>query len=66
LKQLVQLEGMIGDDVLKRFAFEILHNDEGATGGFADVVDGTDIGMIQGRSSFSFAPEAFQRMRIVG
>jgi len=57
---------MIGDDVLKRFAFEILHNDEGATGGFADVVDVTDIGMIQGRSSFSFAPEAFQRMRIVG
>ena len=57
---------MIGDDVLERFAFEILHHDEGTTGVFAYVTDGADVGVVEGGGGFSFAAETFERVRIAG
>ena len=44
----------------------MLHHDEGAAGLFADVINRTDIRVIQRRGSFGFAAEAFEGMRIVG
>jgi hypothetical protein len=31
-----------------------------------DLVDGADIGMVQGRGGLGFTPEAFQRLRVLG
>jgi hypothetical protein len=43
---------------------EELHGNEGATVLFADVVDGADIGMIQGGGCFGFTTEAFEGLAI--
>jgi hypothetical protein len=32
----------------------------------ADFVDGTDVGMIEGRGSTNLSPESFQRLRVFG
>ena len=46
-------------------SFEELHRDEGLPVILIDVVDGADVGMVQRGGGPSFAPEAFQRLRIV-
>src|ERR1700674_1539738 len=55
---------MVADHVLQRDAVEKLHHDEGLAFTLADFVDGTDVGMIQGRRGTSFPAKAFQRLRI--
>ena len=35
-------------------------------GVLADFVDGADVGMVEGGSSSSLAPKAFQRLRVLG
>ena len=37
-----------------------LHNEKCAATFFANVVDGTNVGVIQGRSGFCFAAKAFK------
>jgi hypothetical protein len=54
------------DDVLKRSAFHEFHDDEGAAVVLLDVVDGTDVGMIESGGRASFALEALERLRILG
>ena len=61
----VQLHGVADDQMLKRGAVEELHDEEGASGVLADVVDGADIGMIQGRGGFGFTAEPLQRLMIL-
>jgi hypothetical protein len=51
--QLFLLDRTIGDDVLEGFAFE-----EGAAGLFADVINRTDIRVIQRRGSFQVMLES--------
>src|ERR1700680_1440213 len=42
------------------------HHDEGLAFTPADFVDGTNVGMIQGRCGTSFPAEAFERLRVSG
>ena len=60
----VEIQWPASIDVLQRHALEKFHGDEGLL--FADFVDGADVGMVQRRSGFGFAPEALQRLGIVG
>jgi len=50
--------------VLERGAFEVFHGDERLRRTFADVVNGADVGMIQGRGGFGFAAETAQSLRV--
>ena len=47
-------------------AIEKFHGDEGAAFGFADVVDGADVGVIEGGGGLRFALETGERLRIGG
>src|SRR5438094_9992202 len=48
------------DQMLERLAFQKLHRNERSAFVFTDVVNGADVGMIQGGGSLSFALETFQ------
>ncbi len=61
----VHRERTPGDAVLECFTFEQFHHEEKFSFMFCDVVDGADIGMIQGGSGAGFAPEALQSLRIL-
>jgi hypothetical protein len=52
--------------VLQRHALEIFHGDKRHAILLADVVNGADIGMVQGRGRLCFALEARQSLRIAG
>jgi len=56
--------GTTGDLVLQRHALKELHGDEGVAVLLANVVDGANVGMIEGRGSLGFAPKASESMRI--
>ncbi len=66
LQQDVGFERTAVDAVLQGDAFEVLHDDEGLSGGFIDFVDGADVGMIQRRGGAGFALEALERLRVGG
>src|SRR5262245_3289136 len=55
---------MRGDGLLQRGALQILHGDEGAAVLLADVMDGTDAGMIQRGRSARFALKPAQRVTV--
>ena len=61
----VGVERAAGDLVLESRAFQALHGDEGAALMFADVVDGANVGMIQGRSRLRFAAETTESLRVL-
>jgi hypothetical protein len=52
--------------VLQRHHVQKFHHDEGLAFTPADFVDGTNVGMIQGRCGTSFPAEAFERLRVSG
>src|ERR1700704_1705516 len=52
--------------MLQGHAVEKLHHDEGLAFTLADFVDGTDVGMIQGRRGTSFSAEPFERLWVSG
>src|SRR2546423_12112851 len=52
--------------MLQRDAIEEFHGDEGFAVLFADVVDGADVGMVEGGGSLGFPLEARQSLRITG
>ena len=54
------------DALLQRRAVQKLHGDEGLPVLLANVVDGANVGMIQGGGGLGFAPEALQSLRILG
>jgi hypothetical protein len=54
-KQAVNIEGTSGNLVLESQAIEELHNHESAAMFFSDVVNGTDVRMVQSRSSLRLA-----------
>ena len=55
---------MAGDALLQRAALQILHGDEGAAVLLADVMNGADVGMIQGGRGSSLALEPAQRLPV--
>jgi hypothetical protein len=52
--------------MLERRALEILHRDERFSVLLADVVNGADIGMVEGRGSLRLTLETAQCQRIAG
>ena len=48
------------NQLFQRFAIQELHGDEGAAAFFGDLMNGADVGMVQGRSGTRLAPETFQ------
>src|SRR5712692_9495030 len=64
LQQLAGREGLGGDAVLQRLPFQKLHDDEGPAFIFADVVDGADVGVVEGGGGARFALEALERLAI--
>ncbi len=63
-EQLLVIQRTAGDDVFKRQAVQILHGDECSSLLLSDVVNGADVGMIQGGRRLRFALETGQRLRI--
>ena len=54
----------LGDSLLQRDAFQVLHDDEGAAVLLADVVNRADVGVVQRRRGSGLAAEAIQRVRV--
>ena len=65
-EQDVHFERTSGDAVLEGQAVEVLHGDEGLSIFFADVVNGADVGMVQGGGGFGFAAETLERLAVLG
>ena len=63
-EQLLIIQRTAGDDVFERQAVQILHGDECSSLLLPDVVNGADIGMIQGGCRLRFPLETRQRLRI--
>jgi hypothetical protein len=65
IEELGRRQGLAGDAVLEGLAFQQLHGDEGLTVVSVDVVDGADVGMVQGGRGSGFALEALERRLVV-
>src|SRR5271169_6004766 len=65
-KQWFQFEWATADYVLQGHAIHELHGDEGAAIFFSDVVNRTDVGMIERRCGPSLAAKTLQGPRITG
>ncbi len=59
-----EIEGSAGDGVLERFAFEALHGDEGFAVFLTDVVDGANVGVIEGGCGSCFTLKTGECLRI--
>jgi len=57
---LIEIHGTDADEMLQRGTVEVFHGDEGLAFMLADLVDGANIGMIQGGGCARFAAEALQ------
>src|SRR2546429_6016740 len=62
----VQRERAARDAITKGVAFEILHDEKIAAGGFADVINGANTRVIQRRGGAGFALKALEHQRIFG
>jgi len=65
VKEAIELHGTASDEMLQRLTFQTFHGDEGLAVFFSDVVDGTDIRMIESGGGFGFAAEAAERLGIL-
>jgi hypothetical protein len=63
-EEAIEFDRLSVDEVLESTAVKELHGDESAAVFFANVVDGADIGVVEGRGSFGFATEAFERLAV--
>ena len=63
-QQLISLEGLLGDEMLESLTLQQLHDNEGLTFAFIDVVNRADVRMVESRGSSRFALETFQGMKI--
>ena len=54
------------DAVFQRQPVQKLHGDEGLPIVLADLVDGANVGMVEGGRSTSLPPKAFQSLRVMG
>ena len=65
-EQLFHLDGPIPDEMFQRLAFQVLHDNEGLVAFFADVINGADVGMVQGGRCLGLSPEASEGGRVAG
>ena len=65
-EQNVRLRRLSCNPMLQRHALEKLHGDKGRAVLVINFVNGTDVGMIEGRSSLSFSFETVQSLRVFG
>ena len=66
VEELGNFDGPALDAVLKSLPFEKFHGDEGAAFEFANIVNGADVGVIEGGSGAGFAMEALDGLGIIG
>ena len=66
VEQLRQGHPLGGDQLVQTLAIDQLHGEEIGTLTLFDVVDGDDIGMVEGGHRFGLALEALEAFRIVG
>ena len=59
-EELVHFERALADGVLERHAVEQFHGDEAEAVGFADFVNGADVGVIERGGGAGFAAEALE------
>ncbi len=64
VQQYIGIDGFPGYAVLQRHTVQKFHRDEGPIPALSDLVDGADVGMIEGGSRAGLTPEAFQSLRI--
>ena len=57
-EDLAELERRPPQPRVERLALHVLHRDEAAAVGFADFVDGADVGMIEGRRGARLSQQA--------
>jgi len=65
-EQVVALDRLSADAMFERPAIEEFHGDEAVAVLFADVVDGTDVGMVQSGSGFGFSAKTLKGLWIFG
>ena len=61
-----QVHGPVADQMLQGGAVQVLHHDERLAFVFANLMDGADVGMVQGGSRARFAAETLERLRVLG
>src|SRR5215813_10213707 len=66
VQQLVDLQGLRPNPVLEGLPLQILHGDEGLAFILADLVDGTDMGMVQSGGGARFALKTLQSLAVLG
>src|ERR1700722_5309643 len=64
-EQAGEIHGFAGDGVLESMAFEQFHGDKRAAFEFADVVNGADVRVVQGRGGAGFSAETFDGLWIL-
>ncbi len=60
------LKWTVSDAMLQRRPFQKLHGDEGLGLVTADLVNGADVGMVQGRGGPSLTAKTLERLRVLG
>src|SRR5579859_1852982 len=65
-QELADGHGLSGNAVFERLAFEEFHGDERSTFKLANVVNGADVGVVQGGGGARFAAKAFDGLTVVG
>ena len=60
------IETAASDAVLQRHPFEVFHGDERQAVFFADVVDGADVGMVEGGGRLRLALETAEYLWVAG
>jgi len=63
-QQHIDFQRTSSNAVLQHHAVQKFHGDERLPFVFPDLMDGADVGMVQGRSCPGFAPETFERLRV--
>ena len=66
VKQRIRLQGLTLDTLLERLAFQQLHRDERLPLALVNVVDRTNVRVIERGSGFSFTSETFQALVFFG
>ena len=66
VQEVFEADGLALDALLQGCAFQALHDDEQPFLVFTDVVNGADVGMIQGGCGAGFALKTLSRLRILG
>src|SRR5579863_6827447 len=65
-QQQIGFEGMAGDAILQHDTIEKLHGDKRLAILLADVINGADVGVVQGGSSLGFAAKAGESLGVTG